>query len=513
MTRARLTAAMLLGALATSGTPAHGGDKGTDQQNTDQNNRGFVVETAGSTSGNTSLVSDKRTWTSHVNDGEHTYELRVEDGVIIVARVDGEDLPKERVRNERNVVVFLGEDGETLYEFKAAPQVRTWVHRGSGNEIRIDAPEPPSSVGLRFTTGATRPKTMIGLYQSEVPDAVAEHLGIEGDAIMIESVIPGLPADKAGLRAKDVIVSIDGSDGVTSSGLTKILSDHDADDEIKVEVIRKGERKTIAVRLASYDAEALGNMSFGVTVTPSPAPRPGTGLWVGERGRALRDEALREIERSLDEHGLTGEQIDEIRGAVRESLRELEETVRRAIDAGGESARAIGQTGRETRTKVQREIMEQLRAAGLDESDADEVDRVVRESLRSVEESVRAATAAVRERFADFPEVDSEERRALLEEMMRKAEAAMRQAERQIVEFKDGRLMLKNQGEDIQREFFEFAQQLEDRGAGITEELDARMDALEDRLDAIDDRLDRMMTMFEDFADRLEDRLDADDEN
>jgi translation initiation factor IF-1 len=509
MTRARLTAAMLLGALATGGTLAHGGDKGTDQQSTDKKNRGFVVETVGSTSGNASLESDKQTWTSHVNDGEHTYELRVEDGVIIIARIDGKDLPKERVRTEKNVVVFLGKDGETLYEFKSAPQVRTWVQRRSGNEIRIDAPETPSPETLRFTTSVTRPKTMIGLYQSEVPDAVAEHLGIEGDAIMIESVIPGLPADKAGLRAKDVIVSINGSDGVTSSGLTKILGGHEAGDEVKVEIIRKGERKTVMVRLASYDAEALGNMSFGVTVTPSPAPTPRTGLWVGERGRALRDEALREIERSLHEHGLTSEQIDEIQGAVRESLQELEETVRQAVEAGGDSARAIGQTGRETRTKVQREIMDKLRAVGLEEDHADEIDRVVRESLKSVEESVREATAAVRERFADFPDVDSEERRAMLEEMMRKAEAAMRQAERQIVEFKEGRLVLRNQGEDLKREFFDFAKQLEDRGDGMTEELDARMDALEDRLDSLDDRLDRIMDMLEDFADRL----DADDGN
>lgn len=514
MTRATMTVAILLGALATSGSISHAGDKSVGLEHTGPKNKGYVIQSIGSNDGRTVVRaqprSDTMTWNSQVNDGEHVYELRIEDGTIVLARIDGKDLGKDRIREENGVVVFLSEDGKILYEFKSAPVARTWVVDRL-DTTRVDAPQ------IRVTSTVERPKTMLGLYQSEVPDAVAEHLGIEGDAIMIESVIPGLPADKHGLRANDVIVSIDGSDSMSSSGLTKVLRAKEPGDAIEIVVIRKGERRTIEVELAAYDAEALGNTSFGITVSPTKAPGaprlPATGLWIGEQGRALREQAMTEIERSLHQHGLTNEQIAEVESAVRESLKALEESVRDAIDTGAAAGNRMGELGRDMRARVRDDIMNTLRASGLGEDDADDVDRAVRQSLHTIEESIRAATESMEQQLARFPRVDPAERHAMLEEMKRKAEAAMRQAERQVIELRDGRLTLRNQAEDIEREFFELAKQLEGRGAGMTEELDERLSALEARLDELDGRLDRIVDMFEGFADRIAEKIDAQDED
>lgn len=514
MKRSKLTAAMILSALATTTSLAH-----TGSVNADEKPKGFVIQSVGSDNGRTVSRSessfDKRTWNSQVNDGEHVYELRMEDGTIVHARIDGKDLSQDRITKRGSVVVFLDENGKTLYEFRTAPESRTWFVRGP-EEIEIETPITVSGDQIQVSAVVSRPKTMLGIFQTEVPEAVSEHLGIEGNAIMIESVIEGLPAAKSGLRAKDIIISIDGSDGVTGSELTEILSAHEPGDEITLKVIRKGDKKTIEVELESYDSGALGiTQSIGVIEAPEAPQAPGlpiTGMWIGEQGRALRERALVEIERSLHESGLSDEQVIRVEGAVRESLKELEESVREAFEAGGNSTRRIGVIGRDLRSEVRDEIMEKLRGAGLAEDEADDVDRVVRESIQVLEESVREASEAMEERLARFPQRESDEQRVLIEEMKRKAEAAMRQAERQIIEFRDGRLTLRNQAEDIEREFFELAKQLEGRSAGMTQELDSRLDALEDRLDELDDRLDRILDMFEGFADRIAERLEDDDD-
>lgn len=65
------------------------------------------------------------------------------------------------------------------------------------------------------------------------------------------AVIPGGPADKAGLKMKDVILSIDGEDVTIDKSLADYVMKHKPDDTVSLKVWRSGETIDVNVKLGS----------------------------------------------------------------------------------------------------------------------------------------------------------------------------------------------------------------------------------------------------------------------
>ena len=65
----------------------------------------------------------------------------------------------------------------------------------------------------------------------------------------ITTVVSGSPADKAGLKAGDVITSIDGNAITTADDLTAEVGAHQPSDVVTVTVTRNGSSKDIKVTL------------------------------------------------------------------------------------------------------------------------------------------------------------------------------------------------------------------------------------------------------------------------
>jgi serine protease Do len=98
-----------------------------------------------------------------------------------------------------------------------------------------------------------RPYLGIGLADlSEVPQLYWENLPKDvKEGVMITAVEPNSAAANGGLRAQDVIVSMNGTKIANSSELRKHLySDVKNDEEIKFEVYRDGKLTTVNVKLA-----------------------------------------------------------------------------------------------------------------------------------------------------------------------------------------------------------------------------------------------------------------------
>jgi putative serine protease PepD len=70
-----------------------------------------------------------------------------------------------------------------------------------------------------------------------------------GNGAEIVSVVSGSPADKAGLKAGDVITSIDGTTIGNGDGLTAAVAAHKPSDVVSVTVTRNGSTKTVKVTL------------------------------------------------------------------------------------------------------------------------------------------------------------------------------------------------------------------------------------------------------------------------
>lgn len=72
---------------------------------------------------------------------------------------------------------------------------------------------------------------------------------INGENLGEFAVIPGSPADKAGLKEKDVILKVDGKDVTSDDPLQEFIREHNPEDKINLEVWRGGEILNITVTL------------------------------------------------------------------------------------------------------------------------------------------------------------------------------------------------------------------------------------------------------------------------
>ena len=108
------------------------------------------------------------------------------------------------------------------------------------------------NVGIGFAVPANTVRDIVPRLSRGEP-IVRPYIGVttapapQGAAI--QAVTPGGPAEQEGLLTGDVIVGIDGQTVDEPEDLTDAVSAHRPGDEIEVEVIRDGERRTITVEL------------------------------------------------------------------------------------------------------------------------------------------------------------------------------------------------------------------------------------------------------------------------
>jgi S1-C subfamily serine protease len=71
------------------------------------------------------------------------------------------------------------------------------------------------------------------------------------DGVRIAKIIAEGPAEKAGLKANDVIVELDEQKVSSLKGLLTILSRRAAGDTVTVKVLREGHDKTVELKLVT----------------------------------------------------------------------------------------------------------------------------------------------------------------------------------------------------------------------------------------------------------------------
>jgi serine protease Do len=86
-------------------------------------------------------------------------------------------------------------------------------------------------------------------FQPNLPPAVAHVYGFK-NGVLVSSVQPGFSADKAGLKAGDVIVTIDGHPVKDGDDLVNVISARKPGTTIQLGYIRNGEQHTATVTIA-----------------------------------------------------------------------------------------------------------------------------------------------------------------------------------------------------------------------------------------------------------------------
>jgi len=112
-------------------------------------------------------------------------------------------------------------------------------------------------------------------YTTETDPTTLDSYGVKGkEAVIVESVLPGTPAAKAGLHANDIITEINGAKVSHGNELQDVIVDSAVGSTVKLGVLREGRPQTIAVTIGDR-ADVLAEDAAASNAPNRARPRGG----------------------------------------------------------------------------------------------------------------------------------------------------------------------------------------------------------------------------------------------
>lgn len=171
-------------------------------------------------------------------------------------------------------VVSLGLQGNSVaLLFNGKPFPADCVE-ARGNEIVYSWPKGNPIAALNISGGAVTPvifggtasapqasaaddRLVVGIAISTLSDEVAEHLKVAPEEVIyVSSLTPGFGAEAAGMKARDIIISIDGRKPVSQEILREVLDSKEEGETVRLEVLRAGGSQVFDVKLRTWRGEA-----------------------------------------------------------------------------------------------------------------------------------------------------------------------------------------------------------------------------------------------------------------
>lgn len=101
----------------------------------------------------------------------------------------------------------------------------------------------------------------LGVVVQPLDEKLAESFGLKGtEGALIADVVEGDPADKAGIKAGDIVVEVNGKKITDHRQLTNMIGKMKPGEVAKLTIIREGKRKSIKVTLGERKEESLASM-------------------------------------------------------------------------------------------------------------------------------------------------------------------------------------------------------------------------------------------------------------
>jgi len=154
---------------------------------------------------------------------------------------------------------------------------------GIGFAIPIDQAK---GIIAQLKAGGEVTRGWLGVTIQDLKGDLAEYYGVQDKSgVLVASVVPGDPADRAGIQPNDIITEVGGKKVTTSRDLTNLAAKLGVGDTARVTVLRDGRPKTLNVKVGkrpltmaavseNQQKEKEGEYGFEVTeLTPQVAQR------------------------------------------------------------------------------------------------------------------------------------------------------------------------------------------------------------------------------------------------
>jgi len=115
----------------------------------------------------------------------------------------------------------------------------------------------------------------LGVVIQDLTDEMAEYAGSpERKGAMVMEVMPGQPAEAAGMQPKDIIIEVNGQPVSNSHDLTALVANLAVGEKAKVTVLRNGKKQTLTIEVAKRP-EDTKQLASGGDAAPAPADELG----------------------------------------------------------------------------------------------------------------------------------------------------------------------------------------------------------------------------------------------
>jgi S1-C subfamily serine protease len=172
-------------------------------------------------------------------------------------RVEGREQFTRFIRETpagRTVTLDIVRDGQPM-QIKAtlADRQKEWASSRKNRIIRVPTPEVPDFdieiPEIQFNT--TTVSTSTGLSVDNLTPQLAQYFGVKsGSGILVKSVEKNSPAEKAGIKAGDVVVKVDSETIESRSDYRQAIRHRNAD-TVKVTVIRNKAEQVLTMNVPS----------------------------------------------------------------------------------------------------------------------------------------------------------------------------------------------------------------------------------------------------------------------
>lgn len=188
-------------------------------------------------------------------------------------------------------------------------------HNGKQKRLHIAPPD------LRFLGGNGG---YLGVETMSLGDQLAGYFQVpDGRGALVTRVIKDTPAAKAGLEAGDVIVAVDGKDVDDSGDLGSRIRNHEPGDSVKIDVIRKGQTRTLNATLGKL--HDFGMLAPPAAPLPPDAPLP-PGVPVAPEDVHTLHLNLDQLRHVLDDMDLPDIEM-KVKGLDRDQMRDLRDAL------------------------------------------------------------------------------------------------------------------------------------------------------------------------------------------
>ena len=155
-----------------------------------------------------------------------------------------------------------GNSGGPLLNIRGeAIGMNTAIYSTTGGSIGIGFAIPMNIVKRVVTSLIEKgvvERGYLGITISPISKDVAKYLNVDKkEGIFVQDVESDSPAEKAGIKAGDVILRVDGKQVKTVSQLQRIISSYKMGHKTSIDILRKGKKKTVSVVLGNMPGERI----------------------------------------------------------------------------------------------------------------------------------------------------------------------------------------------------------------------------------------------------------------